>query len=154
MADPFDASVHRPSASRGTILVVNGHLSGTGKSEERPAPAPAEIERLVQSVASAHGFTACIKYCNEAGMLDTVRAAAASAVGIVINTGGLSPASTELHLALASAHVPAVEIHINNDYYRREKINISPPPSTYTVVISGAGIHGYKLAIDYLSTAV
>ena len=87
-------------------------------------------------------------------MLDTVRAAAASAVGIVLNRGGLSPASTELRHALASTHIPTVEIHINNDYYRREKIHASPQSSACTVVISGAGVYGYKLAIDYLSAAV
>jgi 3-dehydroquinate dehydratase len=47
-------------------------------------------------------------------MIDTLRAATASVVGNVINTASLSPVSTELQYALASAHVPTVGIDISN----------------------------------------
>jgi 3-dehydroquinate dehydratase II len=130
--------------SRGTIVVVNGPLTGSGNPDERRAPSPAEIEQLVQSVASAHGFRVCIKSCDEVAMLDAVRTAAVSAVGIVINTGGFSSVSSELHSALASALIPAVEIQIDST---------CPPQSpACSVLISGAGIYCYKLAIDYLGS--
>ena len=85
-------------------------------------------------------------------MPDSVRTAAASAVGIIINTGGLSAVSTELHAALASASVPTVEIRTNNIH--PEQIDSAPPSFACTVLITGAGTYGYKLAIDYLASAV
>jgi 3-dehydroquinate dehydratase II len=78
-------------------------------------------------------------------MLDTVRAAAASAAGIIISTCGVIPAACELHCALASAHIPIVEIRTNSIG--------STQSSACSVVISGAGILGYKLAIDYVAAA-
>lgn len=150
LARPFDLAVHPPVPSRGTIHVINGPLANPDKQDHRRARTRAEIEQLVQSAAMAHGFTARIESCNLASIVDSVRASAASAVGIVISTGGLGHSLAELHNALASLCIPAVEILINNDYTRKEKI----PTSACTVMISGAGIYGYKLAIDYLSTAV
>ena len=140
---PFEMSDHAASPSRGTILVVHA-LTGPARPDEHLAPTQAEIEQFIQSVASAHGFTACMMFCNEAGMMDAVRAAAAQSVGIVINTGGFSPASPGLDDTLASASVPTVEVRLNN----------IAQFSAFTAAISGAGIYGYKLAIDYLSTIV
>ncbi|UKA53957.1 LacI family DNA-binding transcriptional regulator [Arthrobacter sp. FW305-BF8] len=143
---------HPASPGRGTIVVVNGPLTDPGIPDERGVPTPAGIEQLVQSIASAHGFTVCVKSCQYARMPDAVRSAAASAVGIIINTGSLSPVSTELHAALASVSVPTVEIRTNN--LHPGKIGSGPPSFACTVLISGAGIYGYKLAIDYLDSAV
>lgn len=154
LTGPFDISDHPASPGRGTILVVNGPLTGPGKPEERRAPTRAEIEQLVESAASSHGFTVCLEFCNEVRLVDTIRAATGSVIGIVINTASLNPASTELQYALASAHVPTVEIDITNICYRQQSIDTSSPFSACAVLISGAGIYGYKLAIDYLSTAV
>ena len=136
--------VERASSSRGTILILNGPLTGPGNPDEHRGPTPSDIQRLVQSVASEHGFIACVKACDEADMLVTVQASTTSAVGIVINTGSLRPAPRELHDVLASAPIPTVEI-------RRDHETQS---SACNVVISGAGIYGYKLAIEYLGTAV
>lgn len=152
LAGPSDVSDHPAKPSRGTILVVIGPPTDPVEPDEPGAPTRAEIERLVEPVAAAHGFTVCLKFCTEAGLIDTLRAATASVVGIVINTASLSPVPTELQHALASAHVPAVEIDVN--YYRQRSIHASSPISGCAVLISGAGIYGYKLAIDYLSTAV
>lgn len=142
-AGPFEVSDHAASPSRGSILVVNA-LAGPDRPDEHLAPTRAEVEQFIRSVASAHGFTACVMFCNEAGMMDSVRAAAAQSVGIVINTGGFSPASPGLDDTLASASVPTVEVRLDN----------IAQFSAFTAAISGAGIYGYKLAIDYLSTIV
>ena len=45
-----------------------------------------EMEQLIQSAASAHGFSACVMSCNPADMLETVRSVPASAVGMIIET--------------------------------------------------------------------
>lgn len=131
-----------PSRSRGSIVIVNGSFSGPGKPEVHRVPLPSQIQQLVQPTASAHGLIARVTTCSEAGILDTVRAAALSAVGIVIGLGVLRVASKELLEALAGAPVPTVEVRLDHVV----------EPSACTVLISGAGTHGYKLAVDYLGT--
>jgi 3-dehydroquinate dehydratase II len=112
------------------------------------------MEQLVQSAASAHGLNARVMFCTSADIAETVRSVPASAVGMIIGTPGPSFVSTELRCALASVPVPTVQVHLSSNYDQVKERCASPPPSACTVVIAGAGIYGYKLAIDYLGAAV
>lgn len=130
------------SFPRGTILVVLGPAGG---QSEQTGTSASDIEQLVQAVASIHGFSVSLKTCDNADTVGAVRAAADSAAGIIVTAGALEyPAAAGLHGALASAVVPSVEIRLGKSRCR-------DPSSACTVVISGAGILGYKLAIEYLA---
>ncbi|WP_432246219.1 LacI family DNA-binding transcriptional regulator (plasmid) [Arthrobacter sp. G.S.26] len=152
--EPLDQTAHRPAPRQGTIIVINELLIGSGKPQKPWEPAMLEMEQLVQSAASEHGFSACLLSCNPADMLETVRSVPASAVGMILETRSPSFVSTELRSALASAPIPTVQVHLSNNYDQLKELRTSPPPSACTVVIAGAGIYGYKLAIDYLGAAI
>jgi 3-dehydroquinate dehydratase II len=152
--DQASQTIHTPAPRRGTIVVINELLTGQCGQHEPPGPGSSEMEQLIQDAASANGFSACVTSCSPAEMLENVRSVPVSTVGIIIGTPGPSFVSAELPRALASAPIPTVQVHLSNNSDRMNEVRATPPPPACTVVICGAGIYGYKLAIDYLGAAV
>ncbi|MBT2515214.1 type II 3-dehydroquinate dehydratase [Arthrobacter sp. ISL-30] len=147
-----------PSTDRGTILIVNGpnlNLLGTREPEKYGTSTLADVEQLAMAAAGTHGFTVdCVQSNHEGDLLDAIHAARTSAVGIVINAGAFTHTSVALRDALAAVQLPAVEVHITNVHQREEFRHHSYLSPVCTAVIVGAGVQGYKLAIDYLATAL
>ncbi|UZX04503.1 type II 3-dehydroquinate dehydratase [Arthrobacter sp. CDRTa11] len=140
---------------RGTILVINGpnlNLLGTREPDKYGLSTLADVEELARTTAEAHGFTAeCVQSNHEGVLLDTIHAARGTAVGIVINAGAFTHTSVALRDALAAVQLPAVEVHITNVHQREEFRHHSFLSPVCTAVIVGAGVFGYRLAIDYLA---
>jgi 3-dehydroquinate dehydratase-2 len=146
------------AAGRGTILVINGpnlNLLGTREPEKYGTSTLADVERLAAMAAEAHGFTVhCVQSNHEGVLLDAIHAARGTAVAIVINAGAFTHTSVALQDALAAVQLPAVEVHITNVHQREEFRHHSFLSPVCTAVIMGAGVFGYKLAIDYLAEAL
>jgi 3-dehydroquinate dehydratase-2 len=140
--------------SRGTILVINGpnlNLLGTREPEKYGMSTLADVEQLATATGEAHGFTVeCVQSNHEGVLLDVIHAARGTAVGIVLNAGAFTHTSVALRDALAAVQVPAVEVHITNVHQREEFRHHSFLSPVCAAVIVGAGVFGYKLAIDYL----
>ncbi|WP_426299668.1 type II 3-dehydroquinate dehydratase [Arthrobacter sp. R-11] len=145
-------------AGRGTILVLNGpnlNLLGTREPEKYGTSTLADVEQLAMDAAGAHGFTVdCVQSNHEGDLLDAIHAARGTAAGIVINAGAYTHTSVALRDALAAVELPAVEVHITNVHKREEFRHHSYLSPVCTAVIVGAGVQGYKLAIDFLAGAV
>jgi 3-dehydroquinate dehydratase-2 len=145
------------AAGRGTILVLNGpnlNLLGTREPEKYGTSTLADVEQLALDAAAAHGFTVdCLQSNHEGDLLDAIHAARGTAAGIVINAGAYTHTSVALRDALAAVELPAVEVHITNVHKREEFRHHSYLSPVCTAVIVGAGIQGYKLAIDFLAGA-
>jgi 3-dehydroquinate dehydratase-2 len=146
------------AAGRGTILVINGpnlNLLGTREPEKYGTSTLADVERLAASAAEGHGFTVdCLQSNHEGVLLDAIHAARGTAVGIVLNAGAFTHTSVALRDALAAVQLPAVEVHITNVHQREEFRHHSFLSPVCAAVIVGAGVFGYKLAIDYLAEAL
>jgi 3-dehydroquinate dehydratase-2 len=146
------------SAGRGTILVINGpnlNLLGTREPEKYGTSTLADVEQLAGAAAEAHGFAVeCVQSNHEGVLLDAIHAARGSAVGMVINAGAFTHTSVALRDALAAVQLPAVEVHITNVHQREEFRHHSFLSPVCAAVIVGAGVFGYKLAIDYLAEAL
>ena len=146
------------AAGRGTILVMNGpnlNLLGTREPEKYGTSTLADVERLAATSAEAHGFTLeCVQSNHEGVLLDAIHAARGTAVGIVLNAGAFTHTSVALRDALAAVQLPAVEVHITNVHQREEFRHHSFLSPVCAAVIVGAGVFGYKLAIDYLAEAL
>ena len=142
------------AAGRGTILVINGpnlNLLGTREPEKYGTSTLADVEQLAATAAQAHGFTVeCVQSNHEGVLLDVIHAARGTAVGIVLNAGAFTHTSVALRDALAAVQLPAVEVHITNVHQREEFRHHSFLSPVCAAVIVGAGVLGYKLAIDYL----
>lgn len=146
------------SAGRGTILVMNGpnlNLLGTREPEKYGTSTLADVEQLARTTAEGHGFTVeCVQSNHEGVLLDAIHAARGNAVGIVLNAGAFTHTSVALRDALAAVQLPAVEVHITNVHQREEFRHHSFLSPVCAAVIVGAGVFGYKLAIDYLAEAL
>lgn len=70
--------------------------------------------------------------------------------GIVLNAGAYTHSSVALHDAIAAINTPVVEVHISNIYAREEFRHTSLITSKCIGLISGFGLEGYALAIQYL----
>jgi 3-dehydroquinate dehydratase-2 len=88
---------------------------------------------------------------HEGVLLDVIHAARNNAAGIVINAGAFTHTSVALRDALAAVQLPAVEVHITNVHQREEFRHHSYLSPVCSAVIVGAGVLGYRLAIDYLA---
>lgn len=69
--------------------------------------------------------------------------------GIVLNPGGYTHTSVALGDAIAAITTPVVEVHISNIFGREEFRKLSHISAKAKGVISGLGLKGYALAVEY-----
>lgn len=70
--------------------------------------------------------------------------------GIILNAGAYTHTSVAIHDAIAAIKTPVVEVHISNVYAREEFRHKSLITSKCVGLITGFGLEGYTIALDYL----
>lgn len=90
---------------------------------------------------------------HEGALIDFLQAASSGAGGLIINGAGLSHTSVCLADAVADTGLPAVEVHISDVYAREQFRHHSYLKAVCLTQISGKGLHGYRLALDFLLKA-
>ena len=110
----------------------------------------ADVERSCRERCDAAGFQLEFHQTNhDAVLIDQIQAARA-ARGIVINPAGCSYSVPVLD-ALKACTAPVVEVHISNIHARSEPWRAETLTTRAAVgVISGLGIDGYKLALQFI----
>lgn len=73
--------------------------------------------------------------------------------GIVLNAGAYTHTSVAIHDAIAAIKTPVAEVHISNVYAREEFRHISLITSKCIGLITGFGMEGYAMAIQYFMNA-
>ena len=69
--------------------------------------------------------------------------------GIIINAGAYTHTSVAIHDAIGAIKTPVVEVHISNVYAREEFRHKSLITSKCAGMLTGFGLEGYVLAIQY-----
>lgn len=69
--------------------------------------------------------------------------------GIVLNAGAYTHTSIAIHDAIGGVKTPVVEVHISNIYAREEFRHKSLITSKCKGLITGFGLEGYAMAIQY-----
>ncbi|WP_375581318.1 type II 3-dehydroquinate dehydratase [Marivirga tractuosa] len=69
--------------------------------------------------------------------------------GILLNAAAYTHTSVAIHDAIGAIAVPVVEIHISNIYKREEFRHKSLISSKCVGMISGLGLKGYQLGLEY-----
>ena len=69
--------------------------------------------------------------------------------GIILNPGGYTHTSVALGDAIAAITTPVVEVHISNVFGREDFRKLSHVSAKAKGVISGLGLKGYSLAVNY-----
>jgi 3-dehydroquinate dehydratase II len=73
-----------------------------------------------------------------------------SSDGVILNPGGYTHTSVAIGDAIAAIKVPVIEVHISNVHAREEFRKISHVSAKCRGTISGLGLEGYRLAVEYL----
>jgi 3-dehydroquinate dehydratase II len=69
--------------------------------------------------------------------------------GIIINAGAYTHTSVAIHDALGAIKTPAVEVHISNVYGREEFRHKSLITAKCIGMMTGFGMEGYALALEF-----
>ena len=70
--------------------------------------------------------------------------------GIIFNGAGYTHTSVSIADAIAAVQIPTVEVHISNIYAREDYRKTSFTASKCVGCITGLGLKGYALAVQYL----
>ena len=113
----------------------------------------ADLEARWHSLAAELGVELRCEQSNHEGVLiDSLHEAADSgARGVVLNPGGFTHTSVALRDAIASVHVPVVEVHLSNVHARESFRHTTLVGAVVVGTISGLGPVGYELALRYLA---
>jgi 3-dehydroquinate dehydratase II len=135
------------------VHVLNGpnlNLLGEREPEIYGTSTLADIERSCRQVCDAAGLTMEFHQTNsETTLIEQIQAARKSA-GIVINPAGCSYSVPVLD-ALKACSAPVVEVHISNIHARAEAWRADTRTTAAAIgVISGLGVEGYRLALQFL----
>jgi 3-dehydroquinate dehydratase-2 len=135
------------------IHLLNGpnlNLLGERDPEIYGRKTLADVERACRRICERAGVRLEFSQSNHEGtLIDQIQAARASA-GIVINPAGCSYSVPVLD-ALKACSAPIIEVHISNIHARAESWRAETLTTAAAVgVISGLGVAGYELALQYL----
>lgn len=136
------------------VLVLNGpNLGRLGQREPEIYGTSTlnDVEQLLVERGKTLRCTIRFLQSNHEGQLiDWIETEGQEADAIVINPGALAHTSYALADALRGSGRPVVEVHVSN-VHRREAFRQTLVTAGAAVgVITGLGIQGYALALDYL----
>ena len=118
----------------------------------RSALTDADVEQLAKDAGAEHGLDVeCFQSNHEGALVDAIHDARGKAIGIVINAGAYTHTSVAIRDAISAVQLPAVEVHITNVHAREEFRHHSYLSDISKAVIAGAGVLGYRFAVEYLA---
>lgn len=112
--------------------------------------------RRIEKKAADMGIQVDIYQSNHEGaLIDRIQAAYGDGTdGIIINPGAFTHYSYALRDALASVHMPKIEVHISNVHQREEFRHVSVTAPVCDGQIIGMGLFGYELALEAMEKIV
>ena len=133
------------------LFVLNGsnlNMLGLRQPELYGAATLDDVHSDCERVAGELGFDLFFAQSNaEHEIVEWVHDAFRQQAIVVINPAGFSFQSVPLLDALRMLASPVVEVHITNIHAREAVYHHSLVSSVARVVIAGAGVYGYELAI-------
>jgi 3-dehydroquinate dehydratase-2 len=85
----------------------------------------------------------------EGELINELQRVGFSSDGILLNPGGYTHTSVAMGDAIAAIKAPVIEVHISNVYAREEFRRLSHISAKAKGTITGLGLKGYELALNY-----
>lgn len=152
---PVNCKPSRPlSPNAMKIQIINGpNLNLLGKREPEVYGSQSFEDHLKDlkkrfSATELHYYQSNV----EGEIVNKLQEAGFSFSGIVLNAGAYTHTSIAIHDAIAAIKTPVVEVHISNIYARETFRHVSVITSKCAGLITGFGMEGYAMAIQYLQT--
>ena len=138
---------------RPKILILNGpnlNLLGTRETNHYGNVTLSEVENDLRT-RFPQVTLSFVQSNHEGDLVDHLHQARSNdTFGVVFNAGAYTHTSVALRDAIASVDLPVIEVHISNIYARESFRHKSLLAPVCTGQISGLGIAGYRLAVDWL----
>lgn len=134
------------------IIIINGpNLNLLGRRE--PSIYGHEgfescLDRFAKDYPSVH-----LEYFQsniEGELIDKIQEVGFRYDAIILNAGGYTHTSVAIADAIAAIVAPTIEVHISNIFAREEYRHISLLSKHCIGIISGFGLEGYELALNFL----
>lgn len=111
-----------------------------------------QLEQLLLEWSQELGITIESRQSNHEGVLIDWIHQSQDFQGLVLNPGGYTHTSVALRDAISSVTLPTIEVHLSNIAAREEFRHHSMVSAVVEGVISGLGVEGYRLALNYLAS--
>ena len=134
------------------IAIVNGpNLNLLGKREPEVYGSKSFEDYLAELTDNFAGVELTYYQSNVEGeLINKLQEVGFSYDGIVLNPGSYSHTSIGIGDAVAAINTPVVEVHISNIFAREEFRKYSHVSAMCKGTITGLGLQGYELAINWL----
>jgi 3-dehydroquinate dehydratase II len=137
------------------ILIINGpnlNLLGIREEEVYGHTSFEEYYAQLEKFAGENDIELDYFQSNNEGLIiDYIHKSIGIMDYIIINPGALSHYSYSIHDAIISSKIPTIEVHISNIYSREQFRRHSVVSPAVVGVISGLGLDGYRLALEYFN---
>jgi 3-dehydroquinate dehydratase II len=137
-----------------TIQIINGpNLNLLGKREPAVYGSESFEDFFVKMKGRFSQHTIHYYQSNVEGeLINKLHESGFSFDGIILNAGAYTHTSVAIHDAIGAIKTPVVEVHISNVYAREEFRHKSLITSKCVGLITGFGMEGYAMAMQYLIT--
>ena len=134
------------------IHIINGpNLNLLGKREPEIYGAEGFETYLLQLIQEFPDVKIDYFQSNVEGeLINAIQSAGVNADGVILNPAGYTHTSVAIGDAIAAIKIPVVEVHLSNVHTREEFRKISHVSAKAKGTISGLGLNGYALALQYL----
>ena len=146
------------TTDRNSLLLVNGpnlNLLGSREPALYGVATLEDVEKLADATAGEFGLEMRAVQSNHEGVLiDAIHESRFDCCGVVINPGAFTHTSIAIADALAAVDLPVAEVHVTNIHRRESFRHHSYVSAVADMVIAGAGVLGYQLAVRFLANKV
>ena len=133
------------------LIIINGPNLNLLGVREKKIYGNKSFESFFDELQSKYNEISLEQYQSnhEGKIIEKIQEVGFSYDGIIINAGGFTHTSIAIRDAISSITSPCLEVHISNILSREEFRKNSYLSDVSVGIISGLGMKGYELAIQY-----
>ncbi len=136
------------------LIIINGPNLNLLGVREKKIYGNKSFESLFDELEKKYNDISLEQYQSnhEGEIIEKIQEVGFSYDGIIINAGGFTHTSIAIRDAISSVTTPCLEVHISNILSREEFRQNSYLSEVSVGIISGLGMKGYELAIQYFKS--